>query len=361
MSFKINGFDHVHFYVGNAKQAAYYYQKQFGFDPIAYSGLETGNRESASYVLRQGKVVFVLSTPLTSQNRINEFLTLHGDAVRDIAFDVDDARAAWSYTTGNGAISVQEPKVTEDSYGKIIRASVKTYGNTIHSFIERKDYSGIFLPGYEPFQSVLKTNPVGLKHIDHIVGNQPDDEMERTVNFYQNAFNFHRFWSADDKDISTEYSSLRSIVVANDNEKIKMPINEPAEGKKISQIQEYIDFNAGAGVQHIALSTQNIVETVAELKENGAEFLPIPDSYYEELPSRVGEIDENIDELRKLGILVDRDEKGYMLQLFTKPVEDRPTLFLEIIQRKGSNSFGKGNFKALFESIEREQEKRGNL
>ena len=333
MSFKINGFDHVHFYVGNAKQATFFYQKQFGFEPIAYSGLETGNREMVSYVLQQGKVRFVLSSPITSEHEINEFLGLHGDAVKDIAFDVDDASASWKFTTGKGAESILEPFELHDSNGTIIKSAVKTYGNTIHTFIERKNYKGLFLPGYENFNSDLPTNPVGLVHIDHIVGNQPDDEMERTVNFYQNAFNFHRFWSADDKDISTEFSSLRSIVVANDNEKIKMPINEPADGLKKSQIQEYIDFNSGAGVQHIAMSTRDIIKTVRLLKQNGTEFLFIPDSYYQELPGRIGKIDENIDDLRNLGILVDRDEEGYMLQLFTKPVQDRPTLFLEIIQR----------------------------
>lgn len=359
--FKILGFDHVQFLVGNAKQAAFFYQKQYGFEPFAYSGLETGNRQTASYALRQNKIFFVLSSPLDSDHPANEFLTQHGDAVKDIAFTVDDATLAWKTTTDKGAISVMEPTRIEEDKGFIVKASVKTYGNTIHSFIERKNYRGNFLPGYEKFRPVLPANSANLVHIDHIVGNQDDNEMEKTVEFYHHAFNFHRFWTADDKDISTEYSSLRSVVVANDNEIIKMPINEPAPGLRKSQIKEYVEFNKGAGVQHIALSTQNIIDTVRRLKRNGVEFLPIPDSYYETLIERVGNIDEEIEILRELNILVDRDEKGYMLQLFTKPVEDRPTLFMEVIQRKGSNSFGNGNFKALFESIEREQAKRGNL
>jgi 4-hydroxyphenylpyruvate dioxygenase len=361
LPFTITGFDHVRFYVGNAKQASYYYQTLYGFEPVAFSGLETGQRDSVQYWLKQRHINFIIESPLQEDSPINVFLSKHGDAVRDIAFTVDDAVAAWEYTTQKGAESAFEPTEIKDDNGKIVMAAVKTYGDTIHTFIQRSAYKSDFLPGFAPYRAQIPTYPTGLIHIDHIVGNQPEDEMERVVLFYQNVFDFHRFWSADDKDISTEYSSLRSIVVANDNEVVKMPINEPAEGLKKSQIQEYIDFNAGAGVQHIAVSTQNIVDTVSRLIRNGVEFLDIPNSYYDSLAERVGDIDEDIENLRKLGILVDRDEKGYMLQLFTRPVEDRPTLFLEVIQRKGSNSFGKGNFKALFESIEREQARRGNL
>jgi 4-hydroxyphenylpyruvate dioxygenase len=359
--FAIKGFDHVHYWVGNAKQAAYYYQSLFGFEPIAYSGLETGQRQTASYVLRQNKITLVFSTPLISDHPMQEFLAAHGDSVRDISFSVDDVDAAFTEVCASGADPVAEPEVRKNEFGEVKMAAVRAYGDTIHTFIDRSAYRGIFLPGYEAFTSTIPTYPVGLVHIDHIVGNQPENEMERVVNYYQSSFGFHRFWTVDDEDISTEYSSLRSIVVANENEIIKMPINEPAPGLRKSQIQEYIDFNAGAGVQHIAMSTRDIVATIRQLRHNGVSFLPTPDSYYDTLPERTGNIDESIVHLRQLGILVDRDADGYMLQIFTKPVEDRPTLFLEVIQRKGSNSFGKGNFKALFESIEREQHKRGNL
>jgi 4-hydroxyphenylpyruvate dioxygenase len=359
--FAIKGFDHVHYWVGNAKQAAHYYQSLFGFEPIAYSGLETGQRQTASYVLRQNKITLVFSTPLISDHPMQKFLAAHGDSVRDIAFSVDDVDAAFTEVCANGADPVAEPEVRKNEFGEVKMAAVRAYGDTIHTFIDRSAYRGIFLPGYEAFTPIIPTYPVGLVHIDHIVGNQPENEMERVVNYYQSSFGFHRFWTVDDEDISTEYSSLRSIVVANENEIIKMPINEPAPGLRKSQIQEYIDFNAGAGVQHIAMSTRDIVATIRQLRHNGVSFLPTPDSYYDTLPERTGNIDESIVHLRQLGILVDRDADGYMLQIFTKPVEDRPTLFLEVIQRKGSNSFGKGNFKALFESIEREQHKRGNL
>ena len=361
LPFKVLAFDHVHLYVGNAKQAAYYYQKLYGFEPFAYSGLETGQKEYASYALRQKRAIFVVSAPLWADSPMNEFLTRHGDAVRDIAFLVDDVEAAWHYTTSQGAKSVREPEISSDDNGSVKIAAIETYGDTIHTFIDRKEYKGLFLPGYEAYESPIATKPTGLIHIDHIVGNQPDDQMEPMVEYYQKVFGFHRFWTVDDQDVATEHSSLRSVVVANDNEIIKMPINEPADGIKKSQIKEYVEFNSGAGVQHIAMTTQDIVKTVTQLVENGVEFLQVPDTYYDELTARVGEIDEEIKDLRPLGVLVDRDDKGYLLQLFTKPVEDRPTLFLEIIQRKGSNGFGKGNFKALFESIEREQEKRGTL
>jgi 4-hydroxyphenylpyruvate dioxygenase len=286
---------------------------------------------------------------------------LHGDGVKDVAFWVDDSRAAWKYATGKGATSVLEPHEKNDENGKVILSAIGTYGDTIHTFVERSEYKGIFLPGYESYTSNLKTQPVGLNFVDHFVGNQPENMMNETADWYQDKLGFKRFWTADDKDISTDYTSLRSVVVTNENERIKMPINRPAAGLRKSQIQEFVEYYSGPGVQHIAMDTKDIIKTVSQLAANGVEFLETPMSYYEELPKRVGEIDEDISELAPLGILVDRDEFGYMLQIFTKPVQDRPTLFYEIIQRKGSKSFGKGNFKALFESIEREQGKRGNL
>ncbi|MCK6622134.1 MAG: 4-hydroxyphenylpyruvate dioxygenase [Calditrichaceae bacterium] len=359
--FQIMGTDHVLFIVGNARQAAHYYQTVFGFEPIAYSGLETGDREKAAYVLKQNKIRFVFVSPYKANSPLNVHLMLHGDGVRDVAFWVDDARAAWEYTTSRGAISHLPPTTYEDKHGKVTLASIHTYGDTLHTFVERSRYEGAFLPGYVPYQSKTKTCPVNLNFVDHFVGNQPEGEMVKIAEWYENVLGFHRFWTVDDKDISTEYSALRSIVVTNDNERIKMPINRPAAGLKKSQIQEYVEYYNGPGVQHIAMDTKDIVSTVGMLRENGVEFLETPETYYEVVADRVGKIDENLAILREYGILIDRDEHGYLLQIFTKPVQDRPTLFYEIIQRKGCSGFGKGNFKALFESIEREQARRGNL
>jgi 4-hydroxyphenylpyruvate dioxygenase len=359
--FEFLGFDHIRYIVGNAKQAAHYYQTMFGFELMACRGLETGDREVASHVLRQKKIRFVLDTPYSAGSELNDALRAHGDGVCDIAFAVDNVEAAWKCTTEHGAVSVREPAETADGHGSVVSAAVRTYGDTIHTFIDRKNYNGVFLPGYESTESRVQIEPVGVLVIDHIVGNQPDGEMEKIADFYRDVFGFHRLWTVDDDDIQTEFSSLRSIVVADEREIIKMPINEPAAGKKISQIQEYVDYYSGAGVQHIAMLTGDVIGTVSKLRDNGVEFLPTPKTYYEELDGRVGEIDEDINVLADLGILVDRDDDGYLLQIFTKPVQDRPTLFYEIIQRKGARSFGKGNFKALFESIEREQERRGNL
>jgi 4-hydroxyphenylpyruvate dioxygenase len=361
LPFEFLGFDHVGYIVGNAKQAAQYYQCRLGFELVAYKGLETGEREAASYVLRQNKVRFVLTSPLLPGSSLNEHLRLHGDGVRDIAFAVDDAKAAWKHAIGRGALSAAEPRVISDDHGQAVTAAVKTYGDTIHTFVERKSYQGVFLPGFEKAESLGPVEPAGFEIVDHIVGNQPDREMERVANWYRDVFGFHRMWTVDDEDIQTEYSSLRSIVVADDREIIKMPINEPAQGKRKSQIQEYVDYYSGPGVQHVALLTGDIVSTVRKLRESGIDFLPTPKTYYDTLEERVGKIDEDIAVLADLGILADRDEDGYLLQIFTKPVQDRPTLFFEAIQRKGARSFGKGNFKALFESIEREQERRGNL
>ena len=360
-NYKIRAFDHCELYVSNAKQAAHYYRSCFGFQPIAYQGLETGNRKKVSYVMKQNQVRFVLSSPLIPNTEIGHHIDQHGDGVKDISFSVDNAENAWKETTSRGAKSVKEPKLISDEKGEAVIATIKTYGDTTHTFVERENYNGVFLPGYQVMDVQMVADPVGIQHIDHVVGNQPDQKMEPVCDFYEKIFGWHRFWSVDDKDVSTKYSSLRSVVMANENEKIKMPINEPAKGIRKSQIQEFIDFYKGAGVQHIAMSTKDIVETVTKLRANGVEFLPTPKAYYQTLKERVGEFDEDINILAELGILVDADENGYMLQIFTKPIQDRPTLFYELIQRKGSNSFGKGNFKALFKSIEREQESRGNL
>ena len=359
--FSITGTDHVGMIVGNAKQAAVYYQERFGFAPIAYKGLETGSRETSAWVMRQGKVILVLESPLRQDHPHNAHLARHGDAVKDIAFLVDDARLAWEWTTGRGARSVRGPEVLEDPHGRVVLATIATYGDSTHTFVERKDYDGVFLPGYEAAAPTRPVTAVGLEHIDHIVGNQGDGGMESVASWYEDVFGFHRIWTVDDKDVSTEYTALRSIVVASENERIKMPINEPAPGLKKSQIQEYVEANYGPGVQHVAMATRDIVATVEGLAAKGVEFLEIPDAYYDGLRGRVGEIDEDIERLRRLDILVDRDDRGYLLQLFTKPVQDRPTLFFEIIERKGARSFGKGNFRALFESIEHEQARRGNL
>jgi len=359
--FDLKGFDHVRFTVGNAKQAVHFYQSVFGFSLVGYRGLEQGDTEKASYVLRQNDAIFILESPYRASSSMNEFIVKHGDGVSDIAFAVDDAAAAWEHTTKHGAGSAFEPTTLEDEHGKMVVSAIRTYGDVIHTFVQRDGYKGVFMPGYVEASSPLKVNPTGLLLVDHVVGNQPSDEMENVVKFYEDIFGFHRLWTVDDKDISTEHTSLRSVVVSNEKESIKMPINEPAEGMKKSQIEEYVDFNSGAGVQHVALTTDDIIGTIKQLVANGADFLYVPDTYYDTLADRVGSIDEELTALQDLGILVDRDDSGYLLQLFTKPVQDRPTLFFEIIQRKEARSFGKGNFKALFESIEREQELRGTL
>ncbi len=357
----INGTDYVEFYVGNAKQAAYYYQTAFGFQPLAYSGLETGNRETTSYVLQQGKVRLVFTTPLNSKHPINQHIVKHGDGVKVIALWVDDATKSFEETVKRGAKPYLHPTKYEDKDGYVIQSGIHIYGDTVHIFTERKNYKGDFLPGYKSWTPEYKPSPIGFQYIDHMVGNVNWGEMNVWSKFYEDVMGFYNLLTFDDKDISTEYSALMSKVMSNNNGYIKFPINEPAEGKKKSQIEEYIEFYEGQGVQHIALATDNIIETVTEMRKRGVEFLDTPDSYYDTVLDRVGKIDEDIEILRKLRILVDRDDEGYLLQIFTKPVEDRPTLFYEIIQRKGAKSFGKGNFKALFESIEREQSKRGNL
>jgi 4-hydroxyphenylpyruvate dioxygenase len=358
----LNGTDHIEFYVGNARQAAHYYRTAFGFRLAAYRGPETGVRDRASYVLVQNKIRFVLTTPLRPDHAIAEHVRLHGDGVRDIALWVDDAEAAWRETTKRGAGSVREPETQRDEHGEVRLASIAIYGDTIHTFVERGRYSGVFLPGFRAVAGEdAIARPVGLKHVDHMVGNVGWNEMNRWVDFYRDVMGFRMFKHFDDNDISTEYSALMSKVMSNGNERVKFPINEPAEGKRKSQIEEYLEFYGGPGVQHIAMATDNIIDTVGRMRSQGVDFLRVPSTYYDELEGRVGKIDEPMDELRRLGVLVDRDDEGYMLQLFTRPVEDRPTLFYEVIQRKGSRSFGKGNFKALFEAIEREQAERGNL
>jgi len=357
----LNGTDYVEFYVGNARQASYYYRLAFGMKLVAYAGPETGVRDRASYVLQQDKVRFVLTTPLRPDGEIAHHVHRHGDGVHDIALWVDDAALSWKETTKRGARSVQEPYELKDEHGVVKLASIATYGDTIHTFVERMNYRGAFLPGFRAEAEDKLARPVGLKYVDHMVGNVGWNEMNRWVDFYAHVLGFSLYQHFDDKDISTEYSALMSKVMANGNGRVKFPINEPAEGRRKSQIEEYLEFYHGPGVQHIALATDDILGTVAKLQEQGVGFLKVPHTYYTELEGRVGKIDEPIAELEKLGILVDRDDEGYMLQIFTRPVEDRPTLFYEIIQRKGSRSFGKGNFKALFEAIEREQAERGNL
>ncbi|MBI5647032.1 MAG: 4-hydroxyphenylpyruvate dioxygenase [Ignavibacteriae bacterium] len=352
---------HLELFCGNAKQSAYYYRYAFGFTLVGYRGPETGVRGKVSYALQQDRIRLILTTPLTEDGTITPFLVKHGDGVRDVAFECPDARAAYTETIARGARSIAEPYIESDEHGTVTYATVATYGDTVHTFVDKSAYAGPFLPGFTPVAADPIARPVGLRYVDHVVGNVGWDEMDKTVKFYNDVFGFARFVSFDDKDISTEYSALRSTVVSNDNKWIKFPINEPAEGKKKSQIEEYVQFNNGPGVQHIAMITDNIVDTITRLRAQGVEFLDTPASYYDGLLDRVGPIDEDVAQLAPLGILVDRDDKGYMLQLFTKPVEDRPTLFIEIIQRKGGESFGKGNFKALFESIEREQDRRGNL
>jgi len=350
---------HVEFWVGNAKQAAYFYRKAFGFSQLAYSGLETGNREFASYVLAQGRVRFVLSTPFDPGHAATEHIRRHGDGVRDIALLVEDADFAFHEAVRRGAEAVAEPHDVTDERGTVRRAAIRTYGDTIHSFLSYENYDGVFLPGYAAAE--IAGDPVGLVAVDHMVGNVELGAMHRWCEWYSKVMGFSRYITFDDKDISTEYSALMSIVMSDESHVVKFPINEPAAGKKKSQIQEYLEAYYGPGVQHVALLCKDVIETVSRLRANGVEFLSIPDSYYEELPGRIGAIEESLDELKALGILVDKDEEGYLLQIFTKPLQDRPTVFFEIIQRKGSRGFGKGNFRALFESIEREQAKRGNL
>ena len=357
---------HVEFYVGNAKQAEFYYRKAFGFSRAAYSGLETGNRETTSYLVRQNNVNFVLTTPLSPDHPAAEHIKQHGDGVRDIAFLVEDADHAFNEAVKRGARAEVQPHDKKDENGNVRHAAIATYGDTIHSFYSYNtannghNYNGPFLPGF--VEQKMEGDPVGIMLVDHIVGNVELGKMNEWCDFYRDVMGFHRYITFDDKDISTEYSALMSIVMSDGQHNIKFPINEPAEGKGgKSQIQEYIDFYRSAGAQHIALLCRDVLSTVSKLQENGVEFLRVPDTYYEEIPDRVGEIDENIEDLKRLGILVDRDDEGYLLQIFTKPVEDRPTVFYEILQRKGCKGFGKGNFKALFVSIEEEQRRRGNL
>ncbi|WP_113922641.1 4-hydroxyphenylpyruvate dioxygenase [Cognataquiflexum aquatile] len=357
----LNGTDYVELYVGNAKQSSLFYQYAFGYELIAYAGPETGIRDRASYVLKQDKIRLVLTTPLKETHPIADHIKKHGDGVKVLALWVDDAAQSFIETVKRGAIPHEEPKVSKDEFGEVVTASIKTYGETIHTFVERKNYRGVFLPGFKPRKSEYQAKPIGLKYIDHCVGNVGWGEMNKWVDFYENVMGFKLLITFDDKDISTEYSALMSKVVSNGNGFIKFPINEPAEGKKKSQIEEYLDFYNGPGVQHMAIATDDIIHTVSELRKRGVEFLEVPASYYDDLLDRVGKIEEDLQPLKDLNVLVDRDEEGYLLQIFTKPVQDRPTLFFEIIQRKGAKSFGKGNFKALFEAIEREQELRGNL
>jgi len=355
------GTDYVELYVGNAKQSAHFYKTAFGFQSEAYAGLETGQKDKVSYVLKQGKIRLVLTTPLNEDGLINEHINKHGDGVKVVALWVEDATKAWQETTKRGAKSYMEPTVEEDDFGKVVRSGIYTYGETVHIFVERKAYDGPFLPGYKKWQSHYNPSPVGLKFIDHMVGNVDWNEMNTWCQFYAKVMGFAQIISFDDKDISTDYTALMSKVMSNGNGRIKFPINEPADGKKKSQIEEYIDFYNGPGVQHIAVATDDIVSTVSAMRERGVEFLYVPESYYDDLLERVGDIDEDVEVLKRHGILIDRDDEGYLLQLFTKPVVDRPTMFFEIIQRKGAQSFGKGNFKALFEAIEREQGQRGTL
>ena len=357
----LNGTDYIEFYVGNAKQAAHFYKTAFGFQSLAYAGPETGVRDRVSYVLVQDKIRIMLTTPLHSDHPIAEHIKKHGDGVKALALWVDDAYDAFEQTTKRGAVACQQPQTLTDEHGEVRTSGIALYGETVHLFIERKNYHGAFLPGYKEWKSDYNPEPTGLLYVDHCVGNVGWHKMNDWVNFYEDIMGFRNILTFDDKMISTEYSALMSKVMSNGNGYVKFPINEPAEGKRKSQIEEYLEFYEGEGVQHMALATHNIVETVTALKNRGVEFLTVPTTYYDDLLDRVGHIDEDLEPLKKLGILVDRDDEGYLLQIFTKPVEDRPTVFFEIIQRKGARSFGAGNFKALFEAIEREQELRGNL
>ncbi len=357
----LNGTDYIELYVGNAKQAAHFYKTAFGFQSLAYAGPETGVKDRASYVLVQNKIRLVLTTPLFPDHPISEQLTRHGDGVKIIALWVDDAYDAHHQTTSRGAESYMEPQTLEDENGELRMSGIYTYGETVHLFIERKNYKGLFMPGYQKWESHYNPEPAGLLYVDHCVGNVGWNQMDKWVKFYEDVMGFRNILTFDDKQISTEYSALMSKVMSNGNGYVKFPINEPAEGKKRSQVEEYLDFYGDEGVQHIAITSHDIVDTVTRLQDRGVEFLKVPPAYYNNLEERVGKIDEEIEPLKNLGILVDRDEEGYLLQIFTKPVEDRPTLFFEIIQRKGAKSFGAGNFKALFEALEREQDARGNL
>jgi 4-hydroxyphenylpyruvate dioxygenase len=357
----INGTDYIEMYVGNAKQASLFYQHCFGFELIAYAGPETGIRDRASYVLKQNKIRLVLTSALRSDSPVAKHLHQHGDGVKVLALWVDDATQSFMETTLRGAEEAIRPQKLKDDHGEVIMASIKTYGDTIHTFVERKNYHGPFLPGYKAVTGTFRATPIGLQYVDHCVGNVELGQMNRWVDFYEKVMGFRLLVTFDDKDISTEYSALMSKVVSNGNGYIKFPINEPAEGKRKSQIDEYLEFYNGPGVQHIAIATDDIIHTVSELRKRGVEFLYVPEVYYEDILDRVGDIQEDLKELKKLNILIDRDEEGYLLQIFTKPMQDRPTIFFEIIERNGAKSFGKGNFKALFEAIEREQELRGNL
>ena len=359
--FPINGSDFTEFWVGNAKQAAHYYRTAFGFELVAYRGPETGTRDFVSYVLQQNKVRLIMTTALAPDHPVQQHVNRHGDGVRDLALWVDDAREAFARAIERGAAVAYEPQTLRDDDGEVVIAGIKTYGDTVHSLVERRNYNGVFMPGYRRENPRYRPGSVGLGYVDHCVGNVELGKMNEWVKFYEDVMGFKNLISFDDTDISTEYSSLMSKVVSNGNERIKFPINEPAAGKKKSQIDEYLEFYRGPGVQHVAITTSDIVQTVTALRDRGVEFLRVPTSYYDDLQARVGKIDEPVDRLAELGVLVDRDPDGYLLQIFTKPVEDRPTVFYEIIQRKGARSFGKGNFKALFEAIEREQDARGNL
>jgi 4-hydroxyphenylpyruvate dioxygenase len=358
----LEGTDYIEFYVGNAKQAAHFYMTAFGFQALAYAGPETGLKDRASYAVRQNKITFVLTTPIESNNPVADHLYTHGDGVKVLALRVLDASSAWAETTKRGAASYLPPQTITDDHGEVVMSGIHIYGDTVHLFIERKNYNGVFLPGYKKWENpYFKPLETGLVHVDHCVGNVGWNQMNKWAGFYEDVMGFRNILTFDDKDISTEYSALMSKVMSSGNGYVKFPINEPAEGKKKSQVEEYLQFYRGEGVQHIAMATNDIVHTVTELRNRGVEFLRVPTTYYDDLLERVGKIDEDLEPLKELGVLVDRDEEGYLLQLFTKPVEDRPTLFFEIIQRKGARSFGKGNFRALFEAIEREQEARGNL
>ncbi|MEO0896697.1 MAG: 4-hydroxyphenylpyruvate dioxygenase [Bacteroidota bacterium] len=358
----INGTDYLELYVSNSKQAAHFYKTAFGFQSLAYAGLETGLKDRESYVVVQDKIRLILTSPLKSGTDIGRHIDQHGDGVKVIALWVDDATYAYQAAIQRGAKSYMEPVVEEDKEGRVVRSGIYTYGETVHMFVERKDYKGTFLPGFKKWETPFyNPSSIGLKYVDHMVGNVELGQMNEWVKFYEDVMGFTQILSFDDKDISTEYTALMSKVMSNGNGRIKFPINEPADGKKKSQVEEYLDFYEGAGVQHIAVATDDIIDTVNHLRNRGVEFLRVPNTYYDEVQNRVGEIDEKIEQLREYGILVDRDDEGYLLQIFTKPIEPRPTMFFEIIQRKGANSFGKGNFKALFEAIEREQELRGTL
>ena len=357
----LNGTDHIEFYCGNAKQSAYYYQHAWGYELVAYAGPETGVRDRASYVLQQGKIRLVLTSAMHPDSEISKHVLLHGDGVKVLALWVDDARKSYEETTKRGAVGVMEPTVFKDDDGEVVISAIKTYGETIHKFVERRNYKGVFMPGFKPKKSGVEVKSVGIKHVDHCVGNVELGKMNEWVKFYEDVMGFKLLLTFDDEDISTEYSALMSKVVSNGTGYVKFPINEPAAGKKKSQIEEYIEFYHGPGCQHMALATDDIIATVTELRKRGVEFLNVPDAYYDDVWQRVGKINEDVEAVKKLNILVDRDDEGYLLQLFTKPVQDRPTVFFEIIQRCGAKSFGKGNFKALFEAIEREQDLRGNL